>query len=414
MTNIRDQFPIFKNQPELVYLDTAATSLKPQRVIDAEMEYYQKYSANVGRGLCQMAAKATEEYEKVREIVAKFIGSTIANEVVFTHGTTEGINLIANGWGGNNLETGDEIILTEVEHHANLLPWIRLAKNKGLVIKYVPVDEQTMELKWDQLGSLITTKTKLISFTHVSNVTGLTNDVETIAKTVKKLNKEVMVVVDGAQAVGHLKIEAEKWGVDFYVFSGHKMYGPTGVGVVWGRMNRWLQTQPIILGGGAVEDSNYDSYQLRDPPQGFEAGTPAIAQVIGLGEAIGFVENVGRETIDKSEKEVIIYAFEKLSNIDGIKIIGNRNSRVITFTVEGVHPHDLADFMGMRGICVRAGHHCVIPLHKKLGIVATTRVSFGIYSSKEDVDKAIMAITDLRGIYDEDRKIISGLTNNGR
>ncbi|MFA6603172.1 MAG: cysteine desulfurase [Candidatus Shapirobacteria bacterium] len=400
INNIKTQFPIFKNQPKLVYLDTAATALKPQRVIDKEVEYYQKYSANVGRSMCDMAAKATLEYEETRELVAKFIGATGSSEVVFTHGTTEGINLIANGWGEENLKPGDEIIVTEVEHHANLLPWIRVAKNKGLVIKYVPLDEKTMELRWDRLRSLITAKTKLISFTHVSNVTGLINDVEKIVKTVKKINEKIVVVVDGAQAVGHMKIEVERLGVDFYVFSGHKMYGPTGVGVVWGRMDRWLQTKPIIVGGGAVEDSDYESYVLRDAPQGFEAGTPAIAQVIGLGEAIRFIEEIGWEEIETHEKEIASYAYEKLSHLKGCWVIGNKKSRIITVVNKNIHAHDLADLMISFNICSRAGHHCALPLHKKLGVLASTRFSFGIYNQKEDIDHLVESIKNSLKIWD--------------
>lgn len=385
--------------------------MKPKRVIDKEDEYYQKYSANVGRGLYPEAVRATEEYEAAREKVAKFIGTKYSGEVVFTHGATEGLNLIAFGWGYTNLKKGDEIILSEVEHHANLLPWLKLAESKGLKIKYIPINTKTFELEWERLKEMVGPKTKVLAITHISNVTGLVNPIAKISTIAKAINPEVLIVVDGAQAVGHMKIEVDKMGADFYVFSGHKMYGPTGIGVAWGKATRWLQTEPLTYGGGAVADVEAETFELREAPARFEAGTPAIGQAIALGEAIDLIGEIGLETITKIEEEVADYGYEKLSQIKGLRILGNGNSKIIAFTIEGIHPHDLAQWLGDKKIAVRPGHHCVIPLHKKLDILASTRMSFGIYSQKEDIDRAVEVISYWQKFINEDLKIAREVHN---
>lgn len=391
MNNLRKQFPILVNNPNLIYLDNAATTLKPGVVLDKMMEYYTQYGANIHRGIYPMSERATEEYERGREKVAGFIGANMASELVFTRGTTESLNLVADGWARRNLEAGDEVVVEEMGHHANLLPWQRLALEMGLVLRYVPIG--------DGVESLVTAKTRIVAMTAMSNVLGQQVGVGEVVVKIRRANPKVVVVVDGAQAVGHGKVNVVESGADFWAFSGHKMYGPTGIGGLWARTERWKEMEPLMLGGGAVREVSLEGYRLLDGPQGFEAGTPPIAEAIGLGAAVDFVESVGRERIELEEERLAGYAYEKLVNMRGLKVLGKEGGRIVSLSVEGVHPHDLADYLGKYNICVRAGHHCAMPLHTKLGLKASLRISFGLYNSEEEVDRLVEKLDEVIKLF---------------
>jgi len=373
---MKNQFPIFKKYPDLVYLDSGATTLKPQVVIDKMDEYMSEYSANIHRGVYALSEKATEEYESVREKVKSFIDGE-NGEVIFTKGTTDGLNLVAFGWGEKNLNEGDEIVIGLNEHHSNLVPWQELAKRKKLV-----------------LSTELSENTKLLAICQVGNVLGQINDIEKIVKEARKINPDILVVVDGAQAVGHRKVEVEKMDVDFYAFSGHKMYGPTGVGVLWGKKNRIEEMEPITYGGGMINEVSELSSTWAKGVERFEAGTPAIAEVIGLGAAIDWLKNIKLD-----EREIAKYLFDELKKLEFVKNFSSGESAVASFVVDGVHAHDVATILDRDNIAVRAGHHCAMPLHKMLGVEATVRVSVGIYNTKEDVDKLIVGLIKVKNIF---------------
>lgn len=359
---MKNQFPIYAKNPNLVYLDSGATTLKPQAVLDKMMEYYTEYSANIHRGVYAISEKATEEYETVREKVKKFIGGK-NGDVIFTSGTTDALNLVARGWGDENLNEGDEIVVSLSEHHSNLVPWQQLAKRKKL-----------------DLRSQISDKTKLLAICHVGNVIGQVNNL-------KKMNPDMVIVVDGAQAVGHRKVDVEKLDADFYAFSGHKMYGPTGVGVLWGKKERIAEMEPINFGGGMISEVYESKATWAKGVEKFEAGTSPIAEVIGLGAAIDWL---GDNNLD--ETELTKYLFTELNKLKYINNFSSGESGIASFVVEGVHPHDVATILDRDNIAVRAGHHCAMPLHKLLGVEATVRVSLGIYNTKEDIDKLLIGL----------------------
>lgn len=375
-------FPIYKNNPDLAYFDSGATVLKPQMVLDKMMEYYTTYSANIHRGIYQISEKATVEYEKAREKVAKFIGAEMG-EIVFTKGTTESINLVARGW-ENNLKEGDEITTTIEEHHANLIPWQELAKRKKLKINFLAPDD---------LETTISKNTKLLAITQVSNVLGIENPIEEIIKKARETNPGVIVVVDGAQAIPHLKVDVKKLDADFYAFSGHKMYGPTGIGVLYGKKELLEMLEPIGFGGGMIKEVYLEKTIFADSPDKFEGGTPPIAEAIGLGAAVDFMM-----AVDNKENLIGEMFKKELTSRPWIKVIGGGES-IFSLVVEGIHPHDVANILANENVAVRAGHHCAMPLHEFLGLEATTRVSLGVYNDEADVEKLVKALDKVWMIF---------------
>jgi len=406
MKNYKNLFPIFKNNPDLHYLDSAATSLKPQVVLDKMMDYYINYSANIHRGLYPISERATEEYEKVREKTAKFIGAKKSGEIIFTSGATDSINLVANGWGENNLKEGDEIVVSIAEHHSNFVPWQMLAKKLKLKLVFLPI--MNYELR---ITNEITKNTKLLAINHVSNVLGTINDIKSIIKKARTINPDICVVVDGAQAVAHISVNVTDLDCDFYCFSGHKMYGPTGVGVLYGKVDRLVQMNPVRFGGGMIKTVDLHNSTWADTPEKFEAGTPPIGEVIGLGVAIDFINEIGMENIMVHEKELIEYLFGKLKGIKWINILGLQNLVKLSERIGVVSmysndkrvgtSHDMADILGRKfNVAVRAGHHCAMPLHTKFGIkTGTVRASLGIYNDKNDIDELIKGLKHFYKIF---------------
>ena len=389
--NIRKDFPIFAEQPDnFVYLDSSATTLKPQSVIDAVAGYYSKYSANVHRSIYTIGEQATAEYEGSRLKVAKLI-NTDSKSIIFTRGTTESINLVAYTWARKYLKAGDEILLTEMEHHSNLIPWQLCAKETGAILKHIPFNEDgTLDLsepeKW------FTHKTKLVAVIHQSNVFGTVNPIKDIIKMAHDVG--AIVLVDAAQSVPHQKVDIQELGCDFLAFSGHKMLGPTGVGVLYGKPELLEEMPPFLGGGEMIRTVSLNDSTWNDIPWKFEAGTPNIAQAIGLGAAVDYINQIGMETIHNREQELLNYALEKMLEIPEINIYGAAPERgaVISFNVDNIHPHDLAQFLDYDGIAIRAGHHCAQPIMKKLGVSATGRASFYVYNSKDDVDRLCESI----------------------
>ena len=394
---IRDLFPILKRQKDLVYLDSGATALKPQIVIDRVSEYYTEYTSNVHRGMYKNAIKADEEFEKVRMVMSRFIGANSPKETVFVSGTTEGINLVAKTIGKAKVGKGDEMIVTEMEHHSNLVPWQVLRDEAGAKLKWLSFDDEG-KIDEKRVGEMVNERTKILAITGMSNVLGTINDIKKITRMAKKLNPEIVVVVDGAQMVPHLPVSVCELGVDFLVFSAHKLYGPTGVGVLWGREELLNEMPPFLTGGGMISRVTMDGVEYRGTPEKFEAGTPNIAGVIGMGAAIEWLndEAEGMEAVRKYEEEITGYALEKLQAMDEAEVYGPKRKSerggLVAFNVRGVHPHDTAQILSDRGVCVRAGHHCAMPIHLKLGIPGSVRASFGVYTSKEDIDKLIEGI----------------------
>jgi cysteine desulfurase/selenocysteine lyase len=403
--NIRAEFPILSREIKpgvpLIYFDSAATSQKPLAVIDAMDEYYRNYNANIHRGVHTLAEEATAAYEAAREKVAHFIGASRANEIVFTRNTTESINLVAYTWARANLNKGDLVILTEMEHHSNLVPWQMLAAEKGIRLEFIPVTE-TGELNLSVYAELLNQSPKLVSFTHFSNVLGTINPVKEMAA--KAHQAGAMVLVDGAQSVPHIPVSINDLGVDFYAFSAHKMVGPTGIGALWAR-EETLKSMPPFLGGGDMIKRVYlRSFTANDVPHKFEAGTPAIAEAIGFGAAVDFLTSVGMENIARHEQELTAYAMQKLSTVKNLNMLGPEASKrggVISFTLGGIHPHDVAQILDMDGIAVRAGHHCAMPLHDRYCIPATTRASFYLYNTECEVDQLVLSLEKVKKVFGE-------------
>ena len=384
--NIREDFPIFTERADnFVYLDSSATTLKPQTVIDAVADYYSKYSANVHRSIYSIGEKATEKYEGSRSKVAKLINAN-SNSIIFTRGTTESINLVAYTWARKNLKSGDEILLTEMEHHSNLIPWQLCAEETGAVLKFIPFNEDgTLDLsdpeKW------FTNKTKLVAVIHQSNVFGTVNPIKDIIKLAKGVG--AVTLIDAAQSVPHQKVDIQDLDCDFLAFSGHKMLGPTGVGVLYGKPELLEEMPPFLGGGEMIKTVSLNDSTWNDIPWKFEAGTPNIAQAIGLGSAIDYINEIGLDKIHEHEQDILTYALEKMQKIPEVNIYGSADERgaVISFNLENIHPHDLSQLLDNDGIAIRAGHHCAQPIMKKLGVSATGRASFYLYNSKEDVDR---------------------------
>ena len=385
--NIKNDFPIFKSKEKnFIYLDSASTSQKPQSVIDSVSSYYDSYSANIHRALYEIGEKATDKYESVREKVRKFMNVPDSHSIIFSSGTTESINLIAYAWGTKNLNNDDHILITEMEHHSNLIPWQLLSSRSNASLDYILLNNDgTLEL--ESLEKKILSKTKIISVSHQSNVFGTINPINKIIDEAKKVG--AITVIDGAQAVPHMKVDIENLGCDFYAFSGHKMLGPTGVGVLIGRKTILEKMDPFMGGGEMINTVTMEKSTWNDVPWKFEAGTPNIAQVIGLGAAIDYIEKIGIENIHQHEQALLKYGLDILSQNKNIVLYGNPEIRgaVIPFNVKNVHPHDLAKFLDTDGICIRAGHHCTQPIMNRLGINATARASFYIYNTKNDIEK---------------------------
>ncbi|MBP6041511.1 cysteine desulfurase [Candidatus Saccharibacteria bacterium] len=381
----RIDFPIFTDRPNLVYLDSAATALKPQIVIDAITDYYTNYSANIHRGIYPLSENATDRYENARRLVARLINASPAN-IIFNSGTTAGINQVANSY-LDKLSNDDEIVVSRAEHHANLLPWQNLAEKTGA--KIVIIDAE--DLQAERIKKHLSHNTKIVALAHISNVLGTINDIASIIKTIRQNDGETIVVVDGAQAVPHIEVDLSKLDVDYYAFSGHKMYGPTGIGALYVKQSRFAELRPLILGGGAISTVSESEYCLLVGPQGHEAGTPPIAEAIGMGAAAEYLLENRQNSEDLSDE-----LHEKLNKLDFVTVLGGADNRapLASFTVENVHAHDVAQFLADNNICVRAGHHCTMPLHNKLNISATTRASLGLYNSSEDIDYLVSKLIE--------------------
>ena len=388
---IRDQFPILNqevNGHPLVYLDSAATSQKPLSVLQVLDDYYKSYNSNVHRGVHTLGTKATDAYELAREKVRKFINARSTEEVVFTRGTTTSLNMIAYGYARIFLKPGDEIVISIMEHHSNLIPWQQAAKATGATLKYFPLQSDGT-LSLEDIKQTITEKTKIVAITHVSNVLGTVNPIKDIVRIAHE--KGAIVVVDGAQAAPHFAVDVQDLDCDFYAFSGHKMLGPTGIGVLYGKKALFEKMEPVEFGGEMIDFVELYDSTWKELPWKFEAGTPIIAGAIGLAKAIDFLQSVGFDTIQKHEQQLMEYALNKLGEIEGVAIYGPREassrSGVITFNIDGVHPHDVATVLDTEGIAIRAGHHCAQPLMKWLKVTATARASFHIYNTMEDIDR---------------------------
>jgi len=400
---IKVDFPILSRQingHQLVYLDSAATTQKPRIVIDAIGEYYRKHNANIYRGLHTLSEEATERFEKTREHVAKFIGGVSIEEVIFTRGATEAINLVAYTWGEQNIKAGDEIVLTQMEHHANLVPWVMLAKKKNAVIKVIPVTSGGY-LDLSSLDKIITRKTKLVAVTEVSNVLGTINPVKEIVR--KAHARGAVAIVDGSQAAPHMAVNVKNIDADFYVFSAHKMLGPTGVGVLYGKRKLLEEMPPFNMGGEMIREVTFDNITWNDLPLKFEAGTPDIAGVIAFDTALTYLDHLGMDAIRNHERQLTNYALTRLGALKGLTIHGPKKAAdrggVISFADEHVHPHDISTFLDSKGIAIRAGHHCAQPLVKFLGHVATARASLYIYNDEDDIDALYDALVEMRRFF---------------
>lgn len=391
---IRANFPILKRKMRgnpMVFLDSAASSQKPQAVLDAMDYYYQHQHANVHRGVYQLSQEATDAYERARHLVQGFINAPSEKEVLFVRGTTEGINLVASSFGRKFFKEGDEVIVSAMEHHSNIVPWQLICEQTGAKLKVIPVNDRG-ELVMEEYAKLLSEKTKLVAVVHVSNTLGTINPVEQLIELAHA--KGIPVLLDGAQAIPHLKIDVQALDVDFYAFSGHKMFGPTGIGVLYGK-EKWLNAMPPYQGGGEmIETVSFAGTTFNELPHKFEAGTPDIAGTIGLGAAVEYMQQIGHEFIARHEHNLLVYGMEQLKTIEGIRFIGTAENKasVISFLLEGAHPYDVGTLLDQMGVAVRTGHHCTQPLMDRFGIPGTVRASFAIYNTKEDVDRLVDAV----------------------
>ena len=403
VSQIRSDFPILATElypgVPLVYLDSAASSQKPAQVIEAMDDYYRHTNANVHRGIHRLSEEATNAYEGARAKIARFINASDPAEVIYVSNTTEGINLVAYSWGRANVQAGDEILLTEMEHHANLVPWQILAKEKGAVVRYVPfLADGTLDLT--AVPSLLTERTKIFAFTAVSNVFGTVNPVKQLVQMAHDAG--VIALVDAAQAAPHMPIDARDWDCDFLAFSAHKMCGPTGIGILYGKRPLLEAMPPFQAGGDMIRRVTLEGSTWNELPWKFEAGTPAIAEGIGFGAAVDYLTGLGMENVHAYEQFITNYALEALSEVGGLRVIGppaSQRGGVAAFTLEGMHPHDIAELLDKDGIAIRAGHHCAMPLHHKLGINATARASFYVHTTTEEVDKLVASLQRAKKVF---------------
>ena len=408
---IRADFPILNRKihgKPLIYLDNAATSQKPNQVIDSIVDYYKNYNANVHRGVHTLSEEATEAYEASRKKVADFINAGDSRQVVFVKNATEAINLVAYSWGRTNIKKGDEILLTDMEHHSNLVPWQQLAQEVGAKLKFIPVDRKG-RLDFEKIKDLVNNKTKLVALTHVSNVLGTINPVKRIVSDIRNLNPDAKILIDGSQAVPHMTVSIQSINPDFYVFTGHKMLGPTGVGVLYAKKELLEKMDPFLSGGEMILEVEKEKSSWNYIPWKFEAGTPNIAGVIGLGAAIDYLSGIGMKNVREHEKELTIYALEELARVNNLVTYGpedaERRGGVVSFNIVNekgkvaIHPHDLASILDSEGVATRSGHHCAQPLMKVLDIPAAARISFYIYNTKEEIDILITAIEKAKKIF---------------
>jgi len=400
---LKEDFPIFQRkihgEKELVYLDSAATSQKPLKVIQAINDYYRNSNANIHRGIHELAEEATSKYETARERIAQFIHAGDPRSIIFTRNTTESINLVANTWAKANLRRGDLVLLTEMEHHSNLVPWYMLAQEKELKIEFIRITEG-YELDLEHFQNLLEKKPKIISFTHMSNMLGTINPAEEITQLAHAAGATVLI--DGAQSVPHFPVNVQEIEADFYAFSAHKMLGPTGIGALYARTDLQESMPPFMGGGDMIRKVSYDGFTTNDIPYKFEAGTPAIAEGIGFGAAVDYLDSIGMENVFAHEQEITRYAMKTLGSVKDLVIHGpapEKKGGVVSFSFMDVHPHDVAQILDSEGIAVRAGHHCVMPLHKKLNLAATTRASMYLYNNKEDVDKLVLGLEKVRQLF---------------
>ena len=400
---IRREFPTLEqsvNGRPLVYLDNAATSQKPRVVLDALRAYYENDNSNVHRGIHELSRRATVAYEESRAKVAGWVGAAEPSEIIWTRGTTEAINLVSTAWGLDNVGEGDEILISVLEHHSNIIPWQLLARRTGAVIKYIELDEQG---RWilDELPRLLTDRTKVVAISHVSNALGTVNPVKRVAAAAHEVG--ALVLVDGAQGAVHMKVDVQELGVDCYAFSGHKMCGPTGIGALWARRDLLDSMEPYQGGGEMIHFVGRDESSWATVPHKFEAGTPNIAGAIGMGTAIDFLSGVGMDAIAKHERELLKYALERMSAVDGIRIYGpqspDEHSALISFTLGDAHPHDISTILDSEGIAVRGGHHCAQLAMQHFGISATARASIYLYNTESDIDRLIEGLEQVQGIF---------------
>ena len=403
INEIRGDFPIFQRETRpgvrVTYLDSTATSQKPLPVIEAMNDFYRRSNANIHRGVHTLAEEATALYEQAREKIAKFINAPSARQIIYTRNTTESINLVAYTWARANLKAGDLVILTEMEHHSNLVPWHMLQAERGIELDFIPVTEDGL-LDLDAYRSLLARTPKLVAFTHMSNVLGTINPAREIVRLARDAG--AVTLVDAAQSVPHFAVDAQALDADFLAFSAHKMCGPTGIGVLYGKAEL-LEAMPPFLGGGdMIKEVKLRSFRPNSLPYKFEAGTPAIAEAVGFGAAVDYLTKIGMDNIAAHEHEITEYALERLEEIPGVKVFGpsaDKKGGVASFTLEGVHPHDVAQILDRDGIAVRAGHHCAQPLHEKFGIPATTRTSFYLYNTKDEVDLLVDGIYKVKKLF---------------
>lgn len=396
MAAVREDFPFFKTG--IAYLDSANTSQRPRAVMQAMEEYFTLYNANIHRGAYAISELATERFEQARAKVAGFIHAS-PRDLIWTRGTTEAINLVAASWGRQHLGPGDLIVLTVMEHHSNLVPWQIVAAERGATIEYVDVDDSG-ELRQEQYRALLEREPKLVCFTQVSNTLGTINPVPEMTRLAHAAG--AVVLVDGAQGAPHLGFDVEQAGVDFYALSGHKMLGPTGIGALWGRRELLAAMPPYMSGGDMIRSVTLGGTTYADPPQRFEAGTQAVAEAIGFGAAIDYLDRIGLDAVQAHERELLGYAMEALSELKGTVVYGppaERRSGVVSFQVEGIHPHDLATILDRHQVCIRAGHNCTQPLMERLGVAATARASFYVYNQKNEIDRLIEGLEDAKRIF---------------
>lgn len=394
LQQVKDYFPLFKNHaPPFVYLDNAATTQKPQVVLDALTKFYARDNSNIHRGMYTLSERATEKYEHARVQVAKFINAASPREIIFAKNTTEAINLVAYTWGEEHIKAGDEIVVSVAEHHSNFVPWLLLARRKKALLKVAPLSADG-RITAESIAGQLSKKTKLLAIHHVSNVLGAIAPLEEVIGIAKK--QGVMVLVDAAQSIAHMPVNVRMLQCDWLAFSGHKMYGPTGVGVLYGREEVLSCMPPFIAGGGTIKEVGLDKVDFADPPQKFEGGTPPIAEVIGLEAAIAFIDKLGFKAIKKHEADLLSYALTALSGIKKLQAYGPEDKAVctsiISFNLEGIHSHDVASLVNEKGVALRAGFHCAQPLMQALGILTTCRISFAVYNTREDIDRLVSAL----------------------
>lgn len=399
--SIRKDFPILQEDMRgkpLAFLDNAASSQKPQAVLDALDTYYQTYNSNIHRGVYHLSQKATDAYEAARETVKNFLNAKSIKEIVFVRGATEGINLVASSYGRKNIGPGDEIIVSTMEHHSNIVPWQILCEEKGATLRVIPMNDEG-ELDMQAYKEMLNERTKMVGIVHISNSLGTINPIEEMIELAHA--HHVPVMVDGAQAVPHQAVDVQALDVDFYVFSGHKIFAPTGIGVLYGKEELFEKMPPYHGGGDMIRTVTFEKTTYNDLPFKFEAGTPNIAGTIGLAAAIDYIQQVGYDNIAKQEKELLDYATEKLSQIEGLRLIGTAKNKasVISFDMGDIHPHDIGQFLDFEGIAVRAGHHCTQPVMDRLCVPATTRASFAFYNTKEEVDRLAEALVKIKDMF---------------